>query len=800
MIEPSRRAEPDRGTNRRPRLAFCSAVLGVVLALAPASGAGAQPAAEGAGSRGPVLFLVGDSTMADKPDLALPERGWGQLLRDFLQPPLLLDNRAANGRSTRSFRDEGQWHAVLAALRPGDFVLVQFGHNDEKSHDPTRYTEPDGEYRRNLERFVRETRARGASPLLATPVVRRLWSEQGELADSHGEYPRVVREVAAREGVPLLELEGATRSLLRELGSEGSRAIFLHLAPGQHPRLPDGLQDDTHLSELGARRVAELAVREMLRLHLPLARHLALERLTPAPPAWSPDLGDGTYSNPVLHADYSDPDVVRVGEDYWMTASSFNHVPGLPLLHSRDLVNWRLVGHALPRLVPEETFRSVQHGNGVWAPAIRHHAGRFWIFYPDPDFGIYLTTAASAEGPWTTPKRVLPGKGLIDPCPLWDDDGSLWLVHAWAKSRSGVNNIVTLRRLSPDGLAPADDGGSVIIDGNSLPGYSTLEGPKIYKRGGYYYVFAPAGGVKPGWQSVFRSRDVRGPYEDRIVLDQGLSDVKGPHQGAWVETPSGESWFVHFQDRGPHGRVVHLQPMSWGADGWPVIGWDPDGNGRGEPVSRWRKPTGGEATATPPSSDEFEAAQLGPQWQWQANPEAGWASLAARPGFLRLRTVPPPEGARSLWPTPSLLLQKAPAEAFRVTVELEFAPQGDAERTGLLVFGANYAWIGVERARGRRSLVLRGASGAPEGGEERLLATRELSEGVLRLRVDWRPGARCVFSAAVAGGDFEPLGPPFDARPGRWVGARVGLFATTPTRGSAGHADFAWFRVLPLFP
>ncbi len=336
----------------------------------------------------------------------------------------------------------------------------------------------------------------------------------------------------------------------------------------------------------------------------------------PPSSTWSADLGDGTFANPVLHADYSDPDVVRVGDDYWMTASSFGHVPGLPILHSRDLVNWTLVGHALPRLVPEEVFRVPQHGKGVWAPAIRHHAGRFWIYYPDPDFGIYVTTAVDPRGAWSPPSLVLPGKGLIDPCPLWDDDGSVWLVHAWARSRAGFNNVITLRRLTADGLAAADDGGVVIVDGNELPGYSTLEGPKLYKRRGEYLLFAPAGGVATGWQSVFRARDIRGPYRSRIVLDQGRSAVNGPHQGAWVDTPAGatpgEDWFLHFQDKGPYGRIVHLEPMTWSEDGWPIIGWDPDGNGRGEPVTRWRKPAlPPQPAAAPPTSDELDGDALG---------------------------------------------------------------------------------------------------------------------------------------------------------------------------------------------
>ncbi|MFM2294769.1 MAG: hypothetical protein RLZZ350_1182, partial [Verrucomicrobiota bacterium] len=281
--------------------------------------------------------------------------------------------------------------------------------------------------------------------------------------------------------------------------------------------------------------------------------------------AWSPDNGDGTFSNPVLFADYSDPDAIRVGDDFWLTASSFNCTPGLPILHSRDLVNWQLVNHALPKL-PHPRFADVQHGQGVWAPALRFHAGKFRIFFPMPDEGIYVTTATDPAGAWSEPHLLQAGKGLIDPCPFWDDDGQAYLIYAWANSRSGKHSILTLARMSPDGQKLLDDGVTV-FDGRA--NFPTIEGPKFYKRHGYYFIFAPAGGVATGWQTVLRSKNIFGPYETKIVLDQGATKINGPHQGAWVNTPRGEDWFLHFQDRGAYGRVVHLQPLAWTND-WPV--------------------------------------------------------------------------------------------------------------------------------------------------------------------------------------------------------------------------------------
>jgi beta-xylosidase len=518
--------------------------------------------------------------------------------------------------------------------------------------------------------------------------------------------------------------------------------------------------------------------------------------------SWVPDRGDGTYTNPIIYADYSDPDVIRVGRDYYMVASSFNAVPGLPILHSRDMVNWSLIGHALPRLSPEALFATPQHGKGPWAPAIRFHAGRFWIYYPEPDLGIFLVTASDPAGPWSTPILVKGGRGLIDPCPLWDDDGQLYLVHAWARSRAGFANVLTLNRLSEDGKRIVD-AGKVIIDGDRIQGYRTLEGPKFYKRNGEYWIFAPAGGVKPGWQSVFRSKTVDGPYESRIVLEQGSTDINGPHQGAWVDTPSGEDWFFHFQDLDAYGRVVHLQPMRWRDDGWPVMGMDADGDGKGEPVRFHRKPDvgapapGGVAVRipVPPTSDEFSGQRLGLQWQWQANPQRSWMSLGAARGALRLYAVPAP-ASDNLWMAPNLLLQKFPAPEFVVTAALTFAPLADGDTAGLIVFGQDYAWVGLRKTATGLRLITVVAKDARNGKPEQEVAGREAAGSTIFLRVTVGQGGECRFSVSPDSGLFEPIGGSFVAKPGQWVGAKVGIFATArPDTAKSGHADWSWFRV-----
>lgn len=485
---------------------------------------------------------------------------------------------------------------------------------------------------------------------------------------------------------------------------------------------------------------------------------------------------DATYTNPIIDADYSDPDVIRVGDDFYLTASSFNCIPGLPILHSKDLVNWKIIGHALQEQPPSDVFARPQHGNGVWAPAIRFHKGEFYIYYGDPDFGIYMVKARNAAGPWSRPLLVRPAKGWIDPAPFWDDDGNAYLVHAWANSRSGIKSILTINRMSPDGTKLLDDG-KMVFDGRA--NHPTIEGPKLYKRNGYYYIFAPAGGVATGWQTVLRARNIYGPYEDRIVMDRGQTEINGPHQGGWVELKSGESWFVHFQDRGAYGRIVHLQPMKWIND-WPVIGVDADGDGKGEPVARYRKPNVGRAypAQSPQTSDEFGGNKLGLQWQWHANPREEWLSFSG--GVLRLHAVP--QGSENLWTVPNLLLQKLPARQFTVTTLVDASHLLEGERTGLVIMGREYSYLAVAN----RNLIRVTAD------KEQIVAKLKTKSVYFRVSV---AESICVFSYSTDGKRFEQAGDVFVAKPGMWIGAKVGLFSLSPAGATKrGYADYGWFR------
>lgn len=521
---------------------------------------------------------------------------------------------------------------------------------------------------------------------------------------------------------------------------------------------------------------------------------------------WVSDEGNGMYRNPVLHADYSDPDVCVVGEDYFLTASSFNCTPGLPILHSKDLVNWKIVNYALKKVEPVEYYNEARHGKGVWAPSIRFHEGVFYIYWGDPDFGIFMVKTRDPYGEWDAPVLVKAGKGMIDPCPLWDDDGRVYLAHAWAGSRAKFNSVLTVCEMNKEGTAVISDP-VLVFDGNDGVNH-TIEGAKFYKRNGFYYLFAPAGGVVSGWQLVMRSKDVYGPYEARIVMAQGKTDINGPHQGGWVDTPAGESWFLHFQDKGAYGRVLHLNPMKWVND-WPVIGVDKDGDGCGDPVSRYRKPKTDKTypIETPVESDEFDTRKLGLQWEWHANYQDVFG-FTTNMGYARIYGHELSPHFKNFWEVPNLLMQKFPAEEFTATAKLKVSAKDDGQLSGLIIMGWDYSWIGVEK-QGEKFLLKQAVCKDAEQDNLEQVSTlavlepsRKFEAGLfpnyereIYIRVHVDKGAYCRFSYSLDGKKFTEAGTLFKARQGKWIGAKVGMFSVTPHGKERGWVDVDWFRV-----
>jgi beta-xylosidase len=508
------------------------------------------------------------------------------------------------------------------------------------------------------------------------------------------------------------------------------------------------------------------------------------------------------YQNPILYADYSDPDVLRVGKRYYLVASSFHFSPGIPVLESPDLVHWRIAGHVLPRLnfapgydmVPPYTLTDAtqgpvgngqRYGGGVWAPALRYHDHKFYVYWPTPGEGIFVSTASRMEGPWSSPVTVLSGPGYEDPCPFWDTDGKAYLIHA----KVGAGFLI-LHRLSPDGTRVLDEGKTIVEDRANLP---VIEGPKLYKRHGWYYIFAPIGGVGTGGEAVLRSRHIFGPYQWRVVLVPGQTAVAGPHQGGYVETPDRKGWFVHFNDTGAFGRITYLEPVRW-RDAWPIIG-DAIGDGlQGQPVVAHAVPV-----STPDAahyhlqdSDEFNSPILGLQWEWNHNPDDHSWSLTERPGYLRLHAP----SAQYLVTARNTVTQILQGPAMTVTARLDISHLSEQQRAGLVLFGFKPTWIGVVRDGGMSYLTY--ASGG--------LETRgpSLTGDVIDLQA--RVGAQQAVQFAYSSGrdsSFESFGP--ETRLSRfswWKGSRPGLFSyikaasdTSAAPGDAGFVDIDWFHV-----
>jgi beta-xylosidase len=501
-----------------------------------------------------------------------------------------------------------------------------------------------------------------------------------------------------------------------------------------------------------------------------------------------------TYANPILYADYSDPDVIRVDKSYYLVASSFHFSPGIPVLKSEDLVHWRIIGHVLPKLpfapqydlpgpfqltdATSKPTTGTRYAGGVWAPAIRFHNGLFYVYWPTPDEGVFMATAKSPAGPWSKPVQLLKGPGYEDPCPFWDDDGKAYLIHG----RVGAGPLV-LYRMSADGRRLLDDGIVIANDKVNLP---VLEGPKLYKRDGWYYIFAPIGGVEKGQEAVGRARNIRGPYDWRIALAQGGTKIEGPHQGGYVETPSGQGWFLHFNSTGAFGRIDWLEPVQW-RDDWPVIGDTVMGETYGQPVMRHAMPD----TGNPPSdaqlqaSDDFATVKLGLQWSWNHNPDDTLWSLKARPGWLRLTATK----AHYLVTARNTLTQVLQGPRSTITIRMDASHLSAGQRAGLALFGVKPAWIGVTRDPGGDHIVLSSAGVETQGPA--------LTGPNVQLRAEVASDQSVRFSYSVDDGErFTAMGDAITlSRFSWWKGSRPALFSYTTGAAKAGYADFDWVHV-----
>ena len=467
------------------------------------------------------------------------------------------------------------------------------------------------------------------------------------------------------------------------------------------------------------------------------------------------DLGNGYYANPILNADYSDPDVIRVGNKYYMICSEFHYI-GMPVLESDDMVNWKIIGQVYDRFDFPEYDRLERYGNGSWAPALRYHDGKFWIFFCTPQEGLFMSTAENPAGPWSPLVHVKKVSGWEDPCPFWDEDGQAYL----GRSQLGAGPII-LHKMSPDGTRLLDEGKTVYTG-------PVAEGTKIFRKDGYYYFSIPEGGVSTGWQTILRSKNIYGPFERKIVLEQGDTPVNGPHQGALVDTPDGTWWFYHFQSREPLGRVVHLQPVEW-EDGWPFIGADNDGNGIGEPVRTWEKPIQGkkQPITAPQASDDFSAPELGKQWQFNHNPVPENLSLTSRRGWLTLQALQ----ASGLRNAKNTLTQKITGYIGEASVKIDFREMAEGQKAGLCGIGSEWHAVGIHRTEGKNYIYTE-----QNGKYERIIECPASRPLYLKISFDALTNRHRMYYSS-NNRTFLPCGAPFALHSSDWKGARIGLFA-----------------------
>ena len=489
------------------------------------------------------------------------------------------------------------------------------------------------------------------------------------------------------------------------------------------------------------------------------------------------DQGNGTFINPVLNADYSDPDVIRVGEKYYMVASDF-HYMGMQVLESDDMVNWRIVSQIYDRLNYPRWDANKHFGGGSWAPSIRWHEGRFFVYFCTCDEGLFMSSSEDARGPWSPLHCLREIPKWEDPCPFWDDDGQAYL----GRSRYGAGPII-VHKMSADGKELLDDGVTVYTG-------PVAEGTKFLKRNGYYYLIIPEGGVGQGWQTVLRAKNIYGPYEKRVVLEQGSTNVNGPHQGALVDSPDGNWWFYHFQESSPRGRVVHLQPVRW-KDDWPMIGVDIDGNGIGEPVDVWRNPKPSKPFL-PQSSDEFETnglfwvgqkqRALGLQWQWNHNPVDDAWSLDLRKGWLTLKAL----YAQTMKDSRNMLTQKTMGYVSEATTKIDCSGFKESMYAGLLCIGRTFMGVGVCKENGKLWLYME------KNGKRERVKTLNKKTILLQVQVNSRENQH-RFLVCEDGKRYVPVGETFPMQMGSWKGTRVGLYCYN-TEGKGGQAQFDFFH------
>ncbi len=485
------------------------------------------------------------------------------------------------------------------------------------------------------------------------------------------------------------------------------------------------------------------------------------------------------YKNPIILQDYSDPDAIRVNDDFFMVASSFNHTPVVPILHSKNLVDWRIINYVADKL-PFDIYDNVVHGAAAWAPSIRYHNNTYYCVIPFPDEGVFVSTSNDPYGKWSDLHCLIKGKGIIDPCPIWVDD-KCYMVVGFAKSRIGFNSCLGIYEVSNDLKTQITDY-KIIYDGHDQN--PTIEGPKFNTRNGYYYIMAPAGSVKAGWQVALRSKDIYGPYQSKIVLMQNDSPINGPHQGALIEIDDNDNWaFLHFQDMRCYGRVVYLQPVKWIND-WPICGAVGDELLAGTPYIEHPYIIDIKSDYKLNNNDEFMDSKLSLIWQTPANKKDNWYKLDN--GLILNCVYHNEDSIDSLNLTPNLFLQKLCYLNFKASVEVKLNLINDGDEVGFTLMGEEYGYICIKRINGKNFLNLYNGKFKEI---DRLVSSIIYKENNIKFNIKYKYPNK--FNLGYNDIYFKET---FIAKPGRWIGSKIGIYAKG-LKNSLGSAKFNNFLV-----
>jgi len=486
------------------------------------------------------------------------------------------------------------------------------------------------------------------------------------------------------------------------------------------------------------------------------------------------DQGDGTFRNPILPADYSDLDAIRVGSDYYAISSTMQFSPGMVVLQSKDLVNWRIAGHVVAdvsQISPVMNWDKMdRYGRGIWAGAIRYHAGKFWVYFGTPDEGYFMSTATNPAGPWEPLTPVMKAAGWDDCCPFWDDDGQGYLVGTNFKDSYKTH----LFKLTPDGKGFVAGFDHVLHQGQGR------EANKLYKWNGCYYHFFSE--VKPEGRvpMIGRAKNITGPYEYRQLNHVNPRVDREPNQGGIVQTEKGDWWFVTHQGTGAYeGRTMCLLPVTW-REGWPVIG-EIGADGIGIMVWQAKKPIAGFPVVTPQTSDEFDAPSLGAQWEWNYQPRADKWSLTERPGWLRLHAFRPLQPGNLLKAGNTLTQRLMGTGGGEVTIKLDVSHMSDGQVAGLCHFSKNSSWIGVAQTGGVRRIVSPKAAGP------------EVTSADVWLRSIISTEGDTTWTFSLDGQSFTGFGERYKFEWASYRGDRLGIFSYN-NESDAGQVDCDWFH------